>query len=306
MERHWLSAHIFFDGDLNLLLRQGVQPLLAGLSAQLDMKCPYFFIRYGEEGPHIRLRLLTTPAHEAAVKNRLQENMAAFFQLHATGSNTHRIHFRDYLPETDRYGNACTLPYAEQLFYHSSAIILDWITHSSTWGQSQAFVSAIRLHLILLHATQYDMPRITSCCQHFINSWLPHTEDPQQRHLLLQHMQQMFNRYAGILLPTTQELWSDLSRSQAAGNLQLIRQQYHHIYRQYQQTGLSDTRLADITGSFLHMTNNRLGIANQEESFIVYLTLKCIEHIHGANTTTIDHTGSNKNSPSPDSYRDNG
>ena len=71
--KKWQGYHIYYSGDLNDLLTEGVVPLLQSLQ-QDNLVERYFFIRYGEKGQHIRLRLwddaskfdmLITPAVQA-------------------------------------------------------------------------------------------------------------------------------------------------------------------------------------------------------------------------------------------------
>ena len=52
----WVSAHLFYQGDMDDLLVRLVRPLVADLAAEgLADAC--FYLRYWEGGPHLRLRL---------------------------------------------------------------------------------------------------------------------------------------------------------------------------------------------------------------------------------------------------------
>ncbi|MFY1700145.1 thiopeptide-type bacteriocin biosynthesis protein [Micromonospora sp. WMMA1923] len=78
----WLSLHAFHRGDHDRLLTGAVAPLVASLRATgvLDQ---FFFIRYWEGGPHLRLRLLPTRPDLAAdvaacTRSTLEAHLARF------------------------------------------------------------------------------------------------------------------------------------------------------------------------------------------------------------------------------------
>lgn len=54
----WLSLHVHYNSDPHWLLKDGVAPAIRELQER-DLVSQYFFIRYWEQGPHVRLRLRT-------------------------------------------------------------------------------------------------------------------------------------------------------------------------------------------------------------------------------------------------------
>ncbi|MFJ5679429.1 lantibiotic dehydratase C-terminal domain-containing protein [Streptomyces sp. NPDC093097] len=74
----WVCAHLFYDTDQDLLLTDCVRPLVAELTAQ-GLVQRYFFLRYWEGGPHVRLRLLPARAADrAAVEGRAARHLRDF------------------------------------------------------------------------------------------------------------------------------------------------------------------------------------------------------------------------------------
>ncbi|GAA2267731.1 hypothetical protein GCM10010145_47760 [Streptomyces ruber] len=74
----WVCAHIFYDTDQDVLLTDCVRPLVAELTAE-GLVQRYFFLRYWEGGPHVRLRLLPTrTAGRAAVEARTAQRVGEF------------------------------------------------------------------------------------------------------------------------------------------------------------------------------------------------------------------------------------
>ncbi|MEV7780096.1 lantibiotic dehydratase C-terminal domain-containing protein [Kitasatospora sp. NPDC088351] len=74
----WVCAHIFYDTDQDALLAGCVRPLVAALTAE-GLVQRYFFLRYWEGGPHVRLRLLPSfPADRAEIEHRAARRIRAF------------------------------------------------------------------------------------------------------------------------------------------------------------------------------------------------------------------------------------
>lgn len=283
MQSNWLSVHLFHAGDLNRLLQLLVAPLVQ------RARCPYFFIRYWEGGPHIRLRLYVEDDRAADIRQALEAAAQAYFSLYPScreesafsqqqllPNNTWQ--YLPYVPETDRYGNEQTMPLAEQQFGLSSAYVLKEISDVSP---STALAYAIRLNLATLQALSETPEHTLDICHHFIQGWLPrlfhpHKDRQQQEAWLLQRMEERFTVYAPVLLPAALQLWkgnmSPALKTFAGGN--------SRVFEQYRRCGFQYGQLRAIAGSFLHMGHNRLGVSNPDEAYIMYFTLKCLQYIY--------------------------
>jgi len=80
MTKNWISLHIFYVGSLEPLLLDVIEPLVQDLRERKVLQ-RFFFIRYWQEGPHIRLRLL--PVEDSAgeeVKRRAEEALLVYLQ----------------------------------------------------------------------------------------------------------------------------------------------------------------------------------------------------------------------------------
>ena len=156
----WVSLHAFYHGDLDGLLLGGLRPLLAELRTEARLT-GFFFLRYWDGGPHLRIRLGTNePAHvrDLALR-RLRAYLAAYpspdradldrypaqaAQL-AAGEGVadylrrpmpnNTVHEIAYRPETDRYGDGDALALVERHFVESSRIALGLIAAGATATQ---------------------------------------------------------------------------------------------------------------------------------------------------------------------------
>lgn len=150
----WVSAHVFHRGDLDGLLLTAVEPLVDELS-RAGAIGSWFFLRYWEGGPHLRVRL--RPATGAAAEEvrraalerfgrHLRDNPAppvpagvldayrAVAERWARAERlddydrqvrtTDSVEFVTYHPEQSVYGERAALRAAESHFAESSALAL--------------------------------------------------------------------------------------------------------------------------------------------------------------------------------------
>jgi thiopeptide-type bacteriocin biosynthesis protein len=271
MQMKWLSAHIFYSAGLNRILRNAVIPFLHTAEEYLQLPAPYFFIRYGEGGPHVRLRLCIQQQHETSVKRLLADAAP--------------VQYIPYEQEIKRYGNERSILLAEQHFYLSSAYILRLIGSQPEWNTQMALAHALQMNMTLLYAMQLPAEQIMSICSKFIRSWLPRLYDKerssiQQEKHFLSLLEKRFAAYAPVLLPPAAALWSSLQSGQTPTALQQYAPQQLALMRQYQATVPDTEKMSQIVCSLLHMQHNRLGIANQDEAYIVYFTMKCMSYVY--------------------------
>lgn len=285
MQSTWLSVHLFHAGDHDRLLQLLVSPVVQ----QVD--CPYFFIRYWEGGPHIRLRLYVANNRMAEVKRLLEDAARAYFVANPSFRQDDAYPSQElqpndtwqyipYVPEISRYGHAQTMPLAEHQFYLSSACVLQEINPPG------ALMQAIRLNLALLQALQLTPVLTLEVCHRFIQGWLPRLYLPdqdrqQQEAWYLQRMHEKYLAYAPALTPIAVDLWRRMMQGGAPPVLQRFVEGNRNVFAQYRQLGFTDDQLAAVAGSFLHMGHNRLGVSNLDEAYIMYFTRKCLEHIYG-------------------------
>ncbi|MFB6581788.1 lantibiotic dehydratase C-terminal domain-containing protein [Streptomyces sp. NPDC056402] len=158
----WLSWHVHVPADaegtdrLTPLVREQLPALLALLCAS-GLLHRWFFIRYWEGGPHLRIRLLPRPgagraatpdALDAAVRRAFADvpldghdpdgYLASIGDLAAASVASDPtvdrrlaatvlppgVHAADYVPETDRYGTGAALEATEEVFMLSSELAL--------------------------------------------------------------------------------------------------------------------------------------------------------------------------------------
>lgn len=156
----WSAWHLHLASNAPSLLDRVVNQVIAPVVQTLD-GAPWFFIRYWEGGPHLRLRVGDlSPAEHARMEALLRELLATVGWLaddEATlseeayrteagllargeyGSDhpvqelrTPGVYRAVYEPETARYGGPALMPQTERLFQRSSELVLALLPHVST------------------------------------------------------------------------------------------------------------------------------------------------------------------------------
>ena len=193
----WLSVHLFYYDNLSALLAECVKPAVEECQARHLVE-KYFFIRYWQGGPHIRLRLLPlAEKHEQEIKSILLRHTQAFFVTYPSTSTIdkqqyeevtghlshleygqdHRValypnnslHYIPYQPEYEHYGGIKAMPYVETHFMQSSAIALNLCAS----GMNRKQLMGQATVMILLAATLYekDAGKMAEMFDNHLLSW---------------------------------------------------------------------------------------------------------------------------------------
>jgi len=260
----WVSLHVFHHGDLDALLVDGVRPLVGELHRR-SLIDGFFFLRYWEGGPHVRIRLSSTAgdrvrdlatdrlrahlaAHpsqaptgtgdygELAARLAAREGMTAYLREPMPNDTVHEIAYR---PETGRYGDGASLARAERHFVESSRIALGLIAAGTTRAQRQTV--AFSALLLARHGRRLPAPA---------------RHDAYEPHYL-----------------RTRDVLHDLARRTdevAAGTSPLPADGALTAWWRTVRT-LPDPRVADLCA---HLFCNRLGIGPDDERCLRYLAAR--------------------------------
>jgi hypothetical protein len=203
----WLAVHVFYASNPNPMLTDCVAPLVARLREEGLIR-RYFFIKYWQEGPHVRLRLLpTTPADRPAVQARVEEALDAFLRVrpslfdvdHEAVGGFHREMYvfeygeeaweRDYgaagmpvrannsyvlmkyEPEYDRYGGETGVAVAEWHFEHSSDLVLRLLASTNVHVRTVMLGLSTQLALVLGYTFRPDPGALALFLRYYCEFW---------------------------------------------------------------------------------------------------------------------------------------
>ncbi|TDD12909.1 thiopeptide-type bacteriocin biosynthesis protein [Nonomuraea diastatica] len=159
----WISVHAFYHGDLDELLVRAVAPMVEEFDDR-DLASDWFFLRYWDGGPHVRLRVLPSRGIERAeVENTIRDRLDHYFRLHPSASrmrqddyaltaralaqweevdayftqlqSNNSLSFIPYQREHARYGTGASIEAVERHFVESSRIALRLLAHGLTYDR---------------------------------------------------------------------------------------------------------------------------------------------------------------------------
>lgn len=289
----WLSFHVFYHGDRNLVLRHLLAPVTAGL-VRRNMVRRFFFVRYPLGGPHIRWRVQPTAGHEDLVETAIREQARAFFQrwpsresaaekelatqnaailASAPLETDDRIHPDNsldrvpFVPEIDRYGGPELLEVSLDFFTISSVVTLELVLRHGELPHSRQLPSVFRLLLrqALAFSRNEGELRTWVTYDDLFHSRAPKIVEAADR-VFLQRTEQLLGLFDLELGSWTRD---ELDGGQATPPQDCLRTAGRLLERATRT--VEPGRRRRILASHLHMTANRAGLPNQEEMYLCRL-----------------------------------
>lgn len=299
--RTWASWHLHVQSRggqaLDQILRDVVAPVATMLAVSEPHRRPWFFIRYWQHGPHLRLRIAGLDAEQtrsmsSALTERMEAALSGLDDSQRMDQNDYAqivseiarageggqsmavgtlapagVLPQAYEPEIDRYGGRSQLGLSEDLFHSSSVAALRACLRRPSYAHH------LNDGLEAMAAT--------------MSAW------PEDR---------------GLLLRRTRDGWTDFIRNAGYGNAPAVEEfaakkahalsgvadQLNEISRGAPSrwsgwTGqlapacerwlseLGRARAAEIFASHLHMMQNRLGVAVGREAYLAATLLKLLD-----------------------------
>ncbi len=326
-EKAWISAHLYYGEPFESLLSRAIRPFIEKVF-QNKLAEQFFFIRYWERGPHIRLRL---EGEKNIMNQKIKPQLESFFLSYFRKNPSRRkkpkwihnrhqqdrwfpnnsIQYTEYEPEIERYGGPSGIRIAEKQFDISSRTILSIIHESKNWSYERALGAAIQLHLGFTFSLGMNLYETFQFYSHFFKIWLsrslglksniPEVELKKRKNSTLEAFEKKFTQQMSILVPFHRDLWnafvnktefkqkwlnkwlhemcgiaSELKRAQSKKQLIFSKRNKPNPDINVPE---ANPQLWSILGSYVHMTNNRLGILNRDEAFLGYLIKRGLEYL---------------------------
>ncbi|MCP5105109.1 MAG: hypothetical protein GY950_17100 [bacterium] len=323
----WLAAYLYYAEPWENFLIDSVQPFV---NRVFDKKLAeqFFFIRYWEQGPHIRIRFKGDPrVMEEQVKPILDSHFREYFSRHPGKREDpegmekwkpeHRwypnntVQYIEYEPEVERYGGPTGILIGERQFQVSSRAVFAVVEECDEWDYDRALGAAIQLHLGFAFAMGMDLLETSEFYTRISKMWFaraygytedtPKEEIQKRQEITLNAFKENFERQKSILVPYHQTLWGAFTEgmefeqewlNQWTTGMKIIREELETAQRQEkllipqwfkpepgQETPGNRQLLWPILESYVHMTNNRLGILNRDEAYLGYLIKESLKDV---------------------------
>ena len=308
MKQQWVSLHLFYHDDPVPLLLECVQPAIKELFAQHLLQ-RFFFIRYWQGGPHIRLRLL--PSSEAVRETLLAlvtMRIEAFFTARPAQSQmreeeyfllrtrlglaeygqadltplypNNSLQYIPYEPEYERYGGIAAMPLVEQHFMESSEIVLTLLQEKPTRNQLSG--QALATLFLGIWLCEDDFNALPGIFEEYYDWWSSRYDLGPHFVRLYQRQHENMQRLIHRLRRLKQDIasFSDLREYSSEytaviarwiSSIYTLKAQLQCLAQDQSTEAPLNIGLLRVLFSCLHMHNNRLGISTVEEAYLAFL-----------------------------------
>lgn len=238
----WLAAHLYYNEPWEEFLTKAVEPYIRTVM-RTGVAEQYFFIRYWDQGPHIRLRF---KGEETIINQLLRPNLYEHFNNYFESRPSERmepeypadipdslrwlpnntIQWVPYTPEYNRYGGLTGMAITERQFQASSDVTLHHIRQRGfKWSYDDALGTAIKLHLSFAHTIGLSLAEVCDFFGMIFYNWLPRSfrlsgtiensgEYRQKSEETLLAFRQSFSLQKEALLPFHRTLWEALEAAE--------------------------------------------------------------------------------------------
>ena len=263
----WISYHFYPLETPEVFLSRAVKPFLA----QYIWPTPgarAFFVRFEDEkGFHLRLRLR---GERDWVDTVLKEAVAGWFAERGECLEV------PYEPEAARFGGADLLVWAEEYFHVSTRVVLERVSQG-TYTHGDAMFDALRMQVVAVFAAGLNRAEAARYFEQLSAQWLPlffrpvDSEGPLPADFVQgvrEKFELAYTKQQAQLQPILRKLWEALE----SGKFDAKHPEWLRWYRGNELI-LKEfgDQLEKVLPSLLHLTNNRLGINNQDEVFLLYV-----------------------------------
>jgi thiopeptide-type bacteriocin biosynthesis protein len=325
--KSWLAGYLYYAEPWERFLIDAVKPFIEMV---FDKKLAeqFFFIRYWEKGPHIRLRF---KGDKDILEQKLKPEFESFFYEYFQKNPSMRtepegieklpeeqrwfpnnsIQFIEYEPEIERYGGPIGILIAEKQFEISSHAVLSVIEESKDWIYDRALGAAIQLHLSFAFSLSMNLNEMTQFYSRVFKGWfvsaygfesnIPEDEIKKRQDITLKAFEENFEKQKSNLISYHKMLWNAFENgvefeqewlnkwlngmSSIASELKIAQKNQKLVFPEKYKSNLEisipeeNQKLWYILESYVHMTNNRLGILNRDEAYLGYLIKKSLENL---------------------------
>jgi thiopeptide-type bacteriocin biosynthesis protein len=267
---NWFSIHLYPLDNQDVFLVRSLRPFLQQhIWATRGARA--FFIRYqDEQGPHIRLRMQGEPGW-------MQETLRPAFDAWQEGLGEWRE--VPYSPEMERFGGESAIGLAEAHFHLSSRVVLEQLAQERhAYGDSM--FDALRMHTISAHAAGMTQTKAAQYFGRLTEQWLPMffasengAADPEVLAEIRAGFEKTFASQQDVLRASLRALWKALDKEKfdkkqpewarwSSGNQLIFKELGENLER--------------ALPSLIHLTNNRLGLNNQDEVYLNFILSKVL------------------------------
>jgi thiopeptide-type bacteriocin biosynthesis protein len=252
-----LSCYIYDEDLATNQLVKAIFPFVKNIIRK-KWASNFFFIRYADsKGRHIRLRF---KGEKKLLQTKLKPSLISLF-------DNYPLTFVRYIPEVTRYGGTTGVEIAEEQFQASSTVVLTLLSINNNWSYNRALGVALQLHLGMVYSFGLDKKNAPQFFEHLVSYG---HEKKYEKSLKDQKT---------TLIPYLQFLWNALEQKKLFEEVWFNEwlRAMKKIANKLKKAGYKNNQLHLLYEGYIHMTNNRLGVANIDEPFIAYILKQALK-----------------------------
>jgi|JI81BgreenRNA_FD_contig_31_3977836_length_1462_multi_4_in_0_out_0_2 thiopeptide-type bacteriocin biosynthesis protein len=292
MTDSWVSAHIHFTrrapSDPDRILRSVIGPLRHTVETAGAGRL--FFIRYAEDGEHVRVRIAPARAGDEGIVRCLIEQAVSSAAADDSLPSL-SIRWRVYEPEVERYGGPAALRVAECMFERSSALalsLLDGVGEESA-GRGRRLGRALICMVILARTAIEERSGVADFFGYYGRAYLGTFASGPQAERHLGRFSAAYDAQSQTLTTFVADVLERIDVAEALGaafdEYQRAALDYVKALRELAEAGHvkvgstmfpPEAAFRRILPSIMHMHNNRLGVSIPMESYLAILAERAV------------------------------
>jgi thiopeptide-type bacteriocin biosynthesis protein len=296
---NWISVHVFHNYSFDKILLEHLLPLTNHLKENGYISS-MFFIRYWEAGPHIRYRILLTDDTKVDfLKNLIIEKSKKYFISLEKHDLEYSFQFVNYIQELKRYGGEKVIKIAEKHFHDSSKSVLSILNDNSLdWNYSKAISFAIQMHVVFSKVLILNIEKAIVFFESLYKNWLFYSlklnkdgkTTPEEIQKVMSFFQKSYEQQSETIDYLIKIIWQEKENQvwrnewkqycqelktliNEPDNLKGINFSELKQFNKKSKLTSKDQNMHTLFDSYIHMSNNRLGIHLRDEAFIAYLIM---------------------------------
>jgi lantibiotic biosynthesis protein len=266
----WLFYKIYCGHKTaDLILTEVIKPLVAEFRAKDSIE-KFFFIRYSDPEPHLRVRFY----HSQGIDfHRVITKFYAAIDVYITRGLVAKIQSDTYQREVERYGEN-TMSLSESLFMQDSFMTLEMLSRiEGSEGEEYRWRYAFRAIDDLLDNFELSLSQKKALLLQLKTNFF---QEFNGNKYLTQQLSGHFRTHRGSLLSILGEPNDDNEINELLDIFESQKADNHNIAKQilaHYENKTANVELFDLLSSYIHMTLNRLFAAQQRKHELVVYDL---------------------------------
>lgn len=310
MEEKWIGYYVYYQDDFNIIIKKALIPLINILN-KLNMYEGYFFLRYWENGPHLRFRVKLKNEFEKEICHLIEHILISFLEKNPSKTrlskedyykftknfaNLEKINKKlpdsilnnyfsreTYVQEKNKYGGLCGVFIAEKIFMKSSSIVINIL--NKNYSKNVIHFYALIMMFVATKAFKFSLNKQLDFFLYYYNYWSQYLYSQYNKDYT-KSLQNLFELKKNVL----KDIFLSVHHLQSF-NESLVKEWFSTLETAFFEIEANSFNIRNkiflenkfdlkeyLLMQYIHTHNNRLGILVYEEAILGYLAASTIKN----------------------------